>query len=596
MTDTKNTIIMRLAAVRSLMADRRIDALVVMSADPHLSEYLPKHWQGREYLSGFTGSAGTLMLTQDFAGLWTDSRYWIQADMELQDTGITLQRQGVDNYLNETLLQMLPDGATVAIDGMSMAVSYAQKIQQTLAEKHITVVWHDLLDEVWQDRPPLPKANIVVHDPCFVDTTVAQKLSQIRSQMTQKGAQVHLISSLDDIAWLTNLRGADVAFNPVFLAHMLIWQDKATLFVDKQKLTPNAQAQLDAAAIDVQPYHAIMQALIALTGTVLFDPQKVAIDIYNAIPASCTFIGATNPSTLLKAIKSDSDIAHIRHAMRQDGVALCEFFAEFEERLHQGDVLDETDVERMLNAARERQPYYVSPSFDTIAGFGAHGAIVHYRASATHSATLQGDGLLLIDSGAQYQNGTTDITRMVGIGRILDTQKRDVTYVLKAHIALAKAVFVKGLSAGQLDVLARVKLWEQGLDYGHGTGHGVGYFLNVHEGPQSISYHAAPSAEKVMNVGMVTSNEPGLYRTGEYGIRLENLMVCVQDKCSEFGEFLAFETLTLCPFDTRLLDVSLLDEDEKTWLNEYHAKVRQALLPQVSGKAKQWLIERTKAV
>lgn len=596
MTDTKNTIIMRLAAVRSLMADRRIDALVVMSADPHLSEYLPKHWQGREYLSGFTGSAGTLMLTQDFAGLWTDSRYWIQADMELKDTGITLQRQGVDNYLNETLLQMLPDGATVAIDGMSMAVSYAQKMQQTLAEKHITVVWHDLLDEVWQDRPPLPKANIVVHDPCFVDITVAQKLSQIRSQMTQKGAQVHLISSLDDIAWLTNLRGADVAFNPVFLAHMLIWQDKATLFVDKQKLTPDAQAQLDAAAIDVQPYHAIMQALIALTGTVLFDPQKVAIDIYNAMPASCTFIGATNPSTLLKAIKSDSDIAHIRHAMRQDGVALCEFFAEFEERLHQGDILDETDVERMLNAARERQPYYVSPSFDTIAGFGAHGAIVHYRASATYSAALQGDGLLLIDSGAQYQNGTTDITRMVGIGHILDTQKRDVTYVLKAHIALAKAVFVKGLSAGQLDVLARVKLWEQGLDYGHGTGHGVGYFLNVHEGPQSISYHAAPSTEKVMSVGMVTSNEPGLYRTGEYGIRLENLMVCVQDKCSEFGEFLAFETLTLCPFDTRLLDVSLLDEDEKTWLNEYHAKVRQALLSQVSGKAKQWLIERTKAV
>lgn len=587
----------RVLEVRKMLAKDGLSALIIPSADPHMSEYLPVYWQGRAWLSGFTGSVGTLVITQDFAGVWTDSRYWVQAPIELDGTGIVLQKmeQAHPTYA-KFLADNLPHGAKVAIDGSVLSMTEFDNLNQTFDEHGIQLVIDaDVLGQIWQDRPSLPNATIDVHDAAFVDASAKQKLTQVREVMTQKGATHHLISSLDDVAWLTNLRGADVNFNPVFLSHLLITTDTATLFVHDDKLTDTAKSALDAAGIDVAHYDSVAQSLDDVDA-LLFDPAKVAVGTLAHLPQSATLIKALNPSTILKAIKSDKELNHVREAMRQDGVALCEFFANLEDKLAQGERVSELDIDVMLEHARGRQPNHVSASFDTIAGFCANGAIVHYRATDERFAYLDGNGLLLIDSGAQYKNGTTDITRMAGIGQISDDEKRDVTYVLKAHIALASAHFPKDIPSMQLDVLARNQLWQQGLDYGHGTGHGVGYFLNVHEGPQVISRTAPVTPERIISEGMITSNEPGLYREGKWGIRLENLVVAVKASQSEFGEFLKFEDLTLCPFDTRLILPELLNEQEKRWLNDYHKRVHDELIGRVDGRAKAWLIKRTQAI
>lgn len=587
----------RVLEVRKILAKDGLSALIIPSADPHMSEYLPVYWQGRAWLSGFTGSVGTLVITQDFAGVWTDSRYWVQAPIELDGTGIVLQKmeQAHPTYA-KFLADNLPHGAKVAIDGSVLSMTEFDNLNQTFDEHGIQLVIDaDVLGQIWQDRPSLPNAAIDVHDAAFVDASAKQKLTQVREVMTQKGATHHLISSLDDVAWLTNLRGADVNFNPVFLSHLLITTDTATLFVHDDKLTDTAKSALDAAGIDVAHYDSVAQSLDDVDA-LLFDPAKVAVGTLAHLPQSATLTKALNPSTILKAIKSDKELNHVREAMRQDGVALCEFFANLEDKLTQGERVSELDIDVMLEHARGRQPNHVSASFDTIAGFCANGAIVHYRATDERFAYLDGNGLLLIDSGAQYKNGTTDITRMAGIGQISDDEKRDVTYVLKAHIALASAHFPKDIPSMQLDVLARNQLWQQGLDYGHGTGHGVGYFLNVHEGPQVISRTAPVTPERIISEGMITSNEPGLYREGKWGIRLENLVVAVKASQSEFGEFLKFEDLTLCPFDTRLILPELLNEQEKRWLNDYHKRVHDELIGRVDGRAKAWLIKRTQAI
>lgn len=588
----------RLQLLRQSMKAHNIDAIIIPSADPHMSEYLPVYWQTRAWLSGFTGSVGTLVITDDFAGLWTDSRYWVQAPIELAGTGITLQKmQQNQPTFAAFLAQHLPNNARVAIDGTVLSLSEFDTLTTHFQAKNIKLITDlDLCQDIWHDRPTLPKQAIFVHQAQFVDTTAYDKLKQVRQHMVDKGANFHLISSLDDIAWLTNLRGADVRFNPVFLSHLLISEQSAILFVDGDKLTDDAWRQLKDAHIEVNDYQAIYQALHDVNGTLLVDPNKVAVGTLKELPQDVKLMPAINPSTLLKAIKSASDIEHVRDAMRQDGAALCEFFANLEYKLSQKERLSELDIDALLHEARSRQKHHVSASFDTIAGFKSNGAIVHYKATDTRFDYLDGDGLLLIDSGAQYENGTTDITRMVGIGHITQEQKRDVTYVLKAHIALARAHFPVGIPSMQLDVLARNELWRQGLDYGHGTGHGVGYFLNVHEGPQVISRNALVTNERVMLEGMITSNEPGVYREGQWGIRLENLVVAVKADSTEFGDFLKFEDLTLCPFDTRLILADLLNDDEKIWLNTYHQKVHDELIERVEGHAKQWLIDRTKAI
>lgn len=598
MVSCANTHQNRVTKIRQLMKTQGVDAFIIPSSDPHMSEYLPAYWQGRQWVSGFTGSVGTLVITQDFAGLWTDSRYWVQAPIQLADTGIELQKmeQGRPTF-GKFLAETLVSGAKVAIDGSVLSVAEFENLIQIFKDKKIELITElDLLMEAWDDRPSLPNEAVYPHPREFIDGTSAQKLAKVRAKMSEKKADFHLISSLDDIAWLMDLRGGDVPFNPVFLSHLLIGKDGAVLFVDEQKLNEDTKIALNNAGIVTANYATVTTALADVAGTLLIDPAKVAISTIKQVSSSVNIVRAMNPSTVLKAVKSDIELNHVREAMRQDGAALCEFFARFEQKIQAGQNVSELDIDVMLNDARSRQPNHVSASFDTIAGFGANGAIVHYQATPERFFDIKGDGLLLIDSGAQYYNGTTDITRMAGVGKISDDEKRDVTYVLKAHIALAKAYYPVGISSAQLDVLARNQLWQQGLNYGHGTGHGVGYFLNVHEGPQVISYTAPASPERTMQLGMITSNEPGLYREGRWGIRLENLVATVPAFSTEFGEFAKFEDLTLCPFDTRLIMPELLTAEEKEWLNSYHQKVHDELIDRVDGDAKAWLIARTQMV
>ena len=604
---TKQIIHDRIEMLRQTLTAQDLTAIIVPSADPHLSEYLPEYWQSRLWLSGFTGSVGTLVVTADFAGLWTDSRYWVHAADQLDGTGISLEKlaPGQPNHI-DWLAEHLVEGDSVAVDGNVLSIAEQDRLLDAFDAHEITLITdRDVLAEIWQDRPALPDAALYSHEASFVAQSAPSKLAAVRAGMAEAGATHHLLSSLDDIAWLTNLRGADVDYNPVFLAHMLISADSATLFVDNSKVSTEIASHLDASGITLAAYEAVQEALGTLTpeDLLLLDPNKVAVGTLSKMADDVGFIEQMAPSTLLKSVKSDTDIDHVREAMRQDGAALCEFFSTFEQRLAAGERLSELDVDSMLIEVRSQQPHYVSPSFPTIAGFNENGALPHYRATPEKFSYLdvnEGEGgLLLIDSGAQYQNGTTDITRVVGIGAVNAEHKRDFTTVLKAHIALARAHFPDGIASPLIDAICRAPLWQAQMDYGHGTGHGVGYFLNVHEGPQVIAYSASTPKERAMKVGMISSNEPGLYREGKWGIRIENLVIntpVVNPTETEFGDFLHFETITYCPIDTRLIEPSLLDQVETDWLNQYHRQVFAELKDRVDGAALAWLTERTQAI
>jgi Xaa-Pro aminopeptidase len=593
----------RLAALRQAMRRQQIDALMVPSSDPHLSEYLPARWQGRQWLSGFTGSAGTFIVTAEFAGVWTDARYWTQAERELAGSGIQLMKlsSGAGLQYIDWLASYLKPGQVLAVDGAVLGLAIARLLAHALEPRDIRLRTDlDLLDEVWSGRPPLPDAPVVEHLPPHASKSRIGKLADLRAAMAHCGANRHLISTLDDIAYLFNLRGADVNYNPVFLAHALVAPQRATLFVADGKIAPELRAILAEDGVDVAPYGSAAAALAALAPdtVLLLDPRRVTHGMRQQVPARVKVLESINPTTLAKSRKSEPDVAHIRATMEQDGAALCEFFAWLEQELAnpRRSPLTELDIDRQITAARARRPGYVSPSFATIAGFRANGAVMHYRASAAHHALIEGDGLLLIDSGGQYLGGTTDITRVVGVGTLTPAQRRDFTLVLKGVIALSSARFPRGVKSPMLDAIARAPLWAEGVDFAHGTGHGVGYFLNVHEGPQSISQSAMPEPHTAMEPGMITSIEPGIYRPGKWGIRIENLVLNRAADSTEFGDFLRFETLTLCPIDTRCIDLALLRSDERHWLNDYHDTVRERLRPHVRGDALAWLENRTVAI
>ncbi|WP_256387430.1 aminopeptidase P family protein [Pusillimonas sp. T2] len=586
----------RLQALRQAMDAHGVDACVVLSADPHLSEYLPDHWAARAWLSGFEGSAGTLVVTAGFAGLWTDSRYWEQAVNDLEGSGIETMRAGAEGVPTpaEWLVAHLSKGAKVAVDGNTLAVSAHRQWQSTLSGGGLRLHTDlDLVGEVWTERPSLPSAPVFAHKPPHACRPRAANIQAVRDRMLAQGAGWHWLSSLDDIAWLLNLRGADVSYNPVFLAHVLLGADTVTLFVEPSKLSPELVAELAADGVGVESYDAIGGALSCLpeSVTLLFDPARTTVGLLSAA-AFVKHIEADNPSILLKACKTPEEIAHVRQAMAEDGAALCEFFAWFESALGNAPITELT-IDEKITEARARRPGFVSASFSTIAAYNANGAMPHYHATTRSHARIEGDGLLLIDSGGQYLGGTTDITRVVPVGTPTPEQKRDFTLVLRGMIALSQAHFPKGIAAPMLDPIARLPLWQAGIEFGHGTGHGVGYFLNVHEGPQSISYRTPIKPAMAMATGMITSNEPGVYRPGQWGVRIENLVVCQPAEQTQFGEFMKFETLTLCPIDTRCIDASLLTPTDLTWLNDYHACVRQTLLPLVNGAARDWLIART---
>jgi len=587
----------RLQHLRRHMTDHAVHAYIVPSADPHLSEYLPAHWQGRAWLSGFNGSVGTLIVTANFAGLWADSRYWDQAEQELSGSGITLMKiaaAGSTDHIDWLAANLKP-GQTVGVDGMVLSLAAHRQLHSCLTQRQIKLsTQHDLLVPTWPDRPTLPTQSVYEHPASYCVQSRTEKLALVRSQMQQLGAQWHLISSLDDIAWLLNLRGSDVSYNPVFLAHLLMNHEQVKLFISAGKISAELQEQLKREQIHCCPYEQISEALAVLPEqtALLVDPRRVTFGMVESCHAGVKRIDAINPSTLLKSCKSATQAQHIRTAMEQDGAALCDFFAWFEKA--QGkQTITEIDIDIQVCAARAKRPGFVSPSFGTIAGFNANGAMPHYHATAESHAIIEGNGLLLIDSGGQYLNGTTDITRVVAVGTPSAEQKRDFSLELKAVIALSTAQFPVGTRAPLLDAIARAPLWAAGLNYGHGTGHGVGYFLNVHEGPQSISWLTPPEPQTAMQLGMVTSIEPGIYRPGKWGIRIENLVLNVPGEVSEFGEFIRFETLTLCPIDTRCIDKSVLNQAEIEWINRYHATVRERLTPLVSGDALEWLQHST---
>jgi Xaa-Pro aminopeptidase len=585
----------RLAALRQAMQQHGVAACIVPSADPHLSEYLPDHWQARAWLSGFTGSAGTLVVTAKHAGLWTDSRYFSQAEQQLDGSGFVLMKLRVP-HTPEHLLWLageLHRGDVVAVAGDSVPLSSRRQMEAMFGEHGAMLRTDlDLPGAVWTDRPALPQAPITEHALAYACTPRADKLARLRTAMRKRGASHHLLSSLDDIAWLTNLRGSDVECNPVFLAHLLVGADAgATLFTGRGKLDNALAAKLAADGIVIADYATVTDALADLPAgsALLFDAGRVVDAIAAAIPAGAQRIESANPTTAFKAVKSEAELDHIREVMRRDGAALARAFREIEHQLGEGRPLTELDVHRLVHAARAAQPDFVGESFATIAGYQANGALPHYRATQASHSALRAEGLLLVDSGGQYLGGTTDITRVLALGPVTAEQRRDATLVMKGMIALSRARFPKGASGPQLDALARAPLWAAGCDYGHGTGHGVGYFLNVHEGPQSIRPPVSGGTLVALEPGMVTSIEPGLYKPGRHGIRHENLAVVVDAEQTEFGDYRAFETLTLCPFDRRALDVALLSPDERAWLDDYHATVRAALSPLLEGADLAWL-------
>ncbi|MCA8409413.1 aminopeptidase P family protein [Burkholderia cenocepacia] len=591
----------RLALLRDAMVRENLAAYLVPSADPHLSEYLPERWQARRWLSGFTGSVGTLVVTADFAGLWVDSRYWVQADAELAGTGVQLMKMtgGQQSAPHvDWLAQNVAGGATVGVDGAVLGVAAARGLTAALSARGIALRTDvDLLDAIWPERPGLPGDAVFEHVAPQADTTRASKLAEVRRAMQAHGAQWHFVSTLDDLAWLFNLRGADVNFNPVFVAHAMIGADRATLFVADGKVPPALAASLAQDGVDVRAYDAARASLAALPdgATLLIDPRRVTFGTLEAVPAGVKLVEAVNPSTFAKSRKTSAEIEHVRVTMEHDGAALAEFFAWFEQAVNR-ETITELTIEEKLTAARARRPGYVSASFATIAGFNANGAMPHYHATRESHATIAGDGLLLIDSGGQYMTGTTDITRVVPVGTVSDLQRRDFTIVLKSMMALSRARFPRGIRSPMLDAIARAPMWAAGLDYGHGTGHGVGYFLNVHEGPQVISHYAPAEPYTAMEEGMITSIEPGVYRPGQWGIRIENLVVNRAAGKTEFGDFLAFETLTLCPIDARCVLIEMLHDEERAWLNTYHATVRERVGRHVSGDAKAWLDARTQPI
>ena len=594
-----NEVPARLAHIRAVMAREGIDALLVPSADPHLSEYLPGYWQGRQWLSGFHGSVGTLVVSQDFAGVWADSRYWEQAEKELAGSGIALVKLGPGKPGPlEWLAEHTADNGTVAVDGAVMALASRRQLDEKLRPRGARLRTDiDLLGEIWADRPALPDAPVYAHLPPYATVSRTEKLAAVRASLKERGADWHFVATVDDIAWLFNLRGSDVSYNPVFLSFALINQDQALLFVAPGKVDADLAQRLTQDGVTLRDYHQVGATLaeVPAGARLLIDPLKVTCGLLEPLHAGVVLVEGMAPSTFAKSRKSEADALHIRHAMEQDGAALCEFFAWLEPALAR-EVVTEVDVDTHLSAARARRPNYVSLSFATIAAFNANGAMPHYRATEASHARIEGDGLLLIDSGGQYLGGTTDITRMVPVGTPTDAQKADCTRVLKGMIALSRARFPRGILSPLLDAIARAPIWADNVDYGHGTGHGVGYFMNVHEGPQVIAYQAAPAPHTAMQAGMITSIEPGTYRPGQWGVRIENLVLNREAGGSEFGEFLSFETLTLCPIDTRCLLVDQLSAQDRDWLNGYHGEVLARVGPLVEGAALQWLQARTAAI
>lgn len=584
-----------LTRLREVMKQHGIDAVVITGTDPHQSELPPHHWRGREWLTGFesgNGTNGTAVVLMDEAYCWTDSRYFIQAEEQLKDTGFKMMKEDGPEAVDLIgwLAGHLKEGQTVGIDGMTFSVSLAQRLQQELSDNGIRLNdGFPQFDYIYPDRPQRPKNELFIHDEGIVGETVDSKIRRVLAEVKAELANAVLLSALDDIAWATNLRTAgDINYSPIFVGFLYLDESRRILFVDAEKVNADVKAHLDKYGIEVKGYDVLsFVAALPKETRLLLDPEKTARGIYDKV--GCTPVFGGSRVAKLKSIKNPTMLKNLATAMEKDGVALTRFFMMVEKEYPSGK-LTEVELGKRLRALRLADPACVDESFSAILGWNGHGAIVHYEATEETDVAIEGDGLLLVDSGGQYTYGTTDITRTVALGTPAEEQKHDFTLVLKGHIALGTAVFPEGTTGHQLDAFARQFLWNEGKAYYHGTGHGVGFFINCHEGPQNIRLNINPTP---LQPGMITSNEPGLYLEGRYGIRLENLIVTVPAMETEFGRFYKFDTMTLFPFDTALMQTEIMTDAEIEWVNAYHAEVRRRLTPLLSAEEAAWIEKKT---
>ena len=596
-TMQNKSITSRVDSLRKIMRQRQLDAFIFPSNDPHSGEYIPDYWKAREWISGFNGSAGVAVVTADKAALWTDSRYFIAAEEQLKGTGYVLMKERIPGTpsIAEWLTQVLKGNAKVGIDGEIFTISAATALEEELCsigDLKISVET-DPLKDIWTDRPAIPVDKVMVQPLEYAGETAESKISRIRKEMAAKRVDALLVSTLDDIAWTLNMRGTDVHCNPVFVAYLLIGHDDATLFVNPEKLTAEVANYLDGIGVSVDRYESVVPNLSQYGPKVWMDAGTTNCSIAEAPKVSPVF--AASPIPAMKAVKNPVEIEGYRNAMTKDGVAMVKFLCWLDKAMSEegGDKQTELSIDKKLTAFRAEQPLFKGISFDTIAGYGPHGAIVHYEATEETDVELERRGFLLLDSGAQYLDGTTDITRTISLGPLTEEEKKVYTLVLKGHLRLQNLKFPTGACGSQLDAIARSPLWEAGLNYLHGTGHGVGAFLNVHEGPHQIRMEWKPAP---LVAGMTVTDEPGVYVEGRFGVRIENTLLIVPYQDTDFGSFLQFEPLTLCPIDLKPVDFSLLTEKEKKWLNQYHAMVRQRLSPLLDEEHRQWLEKATREI
>lgn len=588
----------RIAKLRSVMKEKGIFAYIIPSADYHQSEYVGEFFKGRQFISGFTGSAGTVVITPQKAILWTDGRYFLQAEKELATSCVELYKMGQENVPTtfEYIENEVPAGSKIGFDGRAISAAMGTELEKNLAKKNITISYEgDLLDEVWEDRPTLSDAKAFLLDVKYSGEDFTSKISRVRKAMKDSGATTHILTSLDDIAWLFNIRGRDVKYNPVVLSYAVITLEKAILFVDENKLNDEIKASFGKEVVEIKGYFEIDEFVktIEKEEIVLLDSNKISYSILKNIPEGVKMVSTMNPSTIFKAEKNPTEIANTKQTHIRDGVAVTKFMYWLKNNIGKIEITEISAADK-LTELRKEQGGFIEPSFESIAGYGANGAIVHYSATEETNTTLEPKGLFLLDSGGQYFDGTTDITRTFALGTITEEERSDFTLVARAMIRLSSAKFLHGVNGYYLDILARGIMWEQNLNYNHGTGHGVGHVLNVHEGPNSFRYDNRNSA--TLEEGMITSNEPGFYKAGSHGIRLENEMLCKKSAKNEYGQFMELESLTIAPIDLDAIDINLMKEDEIAYLNEYHKMVYDTVSPFLSKEEAEWLKEYTRVI
>ena len=592
----------RIEQLRKLMDEKGIYAYIIPSSDFHQSEYVGEYFKSREFITGFTGSAGTAVITKDDGGLWTDGRYYLQAEKELEKSGIKLFKSGLEGVpeIEDYLKEVMPENSKLGFDGKVISVYEGEKLQEKLRDKNIKITYEeDLIDIIWKERISMSDSEGFLLDVKYVGEDFVSKLSRVREVMKEKKSTMHIIAALDDIAWLFNIRGRDVKYNPVILSYAVVTLDDVYLFIDENKLTDEMKVELNKGNTIIKSYFDIYEFVkeINIDEKVLLDKSKVNYAIYNNIPSEVEKINESNPTMLFKAVKNEVELDNIRNCHIRDGVAMTKFMYWIKNNVGKIDI-DEVSIDDKLLELRSEQENFIEPSFNTIAGYKDHGAIIHYSATKETAYKLKPEGLLLVDSGGQYYDGTTDITRMYVLGEIPEIQKTHFTAVARGMIKLSMAKFMYGCRGYNLDILARGPLWEMGLDYRTGTGHGIGFVLNVHEAPNGFRWKIVPERNDscILEAGMVTTNEPGIYIDGSHGIRIENELITIKGEATEYGQFMEFEAVTLAPIDLDGINPELMERKEIEYLNNYHKKVYEEISPFLNEDEKEWLKKYTRAI